>query len=438
MVSRPVDVGGLGFGLKWDMGWMHDTLQYMSQGPDHRTYQHDTLTFRDALRVQRELRAAALARRGRARQGLAARQDARRRVAAVREPAAAVRVSVRAARQEAAVHGRRARAVDASGTTTPGSTGTCSRTTAHEGVRRVVADLAALYRDRSELHELDAAPEGFEWIDASDRRLERPVVPAPGPVGPPGAVRRELHARARDSGYGIGVPVGGRWNELLNTDAAIYGGSGVGNYAAASRPRTSPMHGRAQLARARRCRRSPASSSRPGTRATSMRLWPGAPVSRSAPRGTGRASNFALFSEHATAVELCLFGGRRARARDSAGSRSASAPTSSGTSTFPTSGPGRATATACTARTRRTRGIGSTRTSCCSTRTRRRSPARSTGPTRVYGYAIGDPDEDLSFDERDSAPQRAEVGRRRHGVHVGRRPAARGPRGTARSSTRST
>ena len=75
---------------------------------------------RAALRVQRALRAAAQPRRGRARQGLAAQQDARRRVAALRQPARAVRLDVGLPRRPAAVHGRRARAVDASGTRTTG------------------------------------------------------------------------------------------------------------------------------------------------------------------------------------------------------------------------------------------------------------------------------------------------------------------------------
>ena len=79
-----------------------------------------------ALRVRRELHAAALARRGRARQGLAARQDAGRRLAEVRQPAPAVRLHVRPARQEAALHGRRVRAVERVEPTSRASTGTCS------------------------------------------------------------------------------------------------------------------------------------------------------------------------------------------------------------------------------------------------------------------------------------------------------------------------
>ena len=96
---------------------------------------HNDLTFRHALRLQRELRPAALARRSRARQRLAARQDARRRLAEIRQPPRALRLHVRAAGQEAALHGRRVRPVAASGTTTRAWTGTCSSTPPHQGMR---------------------------------------------------------------------------------------------------------------------------------------------------------------------------------------------------------------------------------------------------------------------------------------------------------------
>ena len=108
-VSRPTYLGGLGFGFKWNMGWMHDTLGYFQQDPVHRRYHHHELTFSLHLRLQRELHPAALPRRGRARQGLAARQDAGRPLAAARQPARAVRLHVGPPGQEAAVHGLRVR-----------------------------------------------------------------------------------------------------------------------------------------------------------------------------------------------------------------------------------------------------------------------------------------------------------------------------------------
>jgi 1,4-alpha-glucan branching enzyme len=104
-VTRPVHLGGLGFTYKWNMGWMHDMLDYAMQDPIHRKWHLAD------VRLQRELRAAVLARRGRPRQGIAHREASRRRVAAARHAARTLRIHVRAPRQEAALHGRRARAV---------------------------------------------------------------------------------------------------------------------------------------------------------------------------------------------------------------------------------------------------------------------------------------------------------------------------------------
>ena len=71
MVSRPIYVGGLGFGMKWDMGWMHDTLEYFSKDPIHRRFHHNRADLSPDLRIQREFRPASVPRRSRPRQGLA-------------------------------------------------------------------------------------------------------------------------------------------------------------------------------------------------------------------------------------------------------------------------------------------------------------------------------------------------------------------------------
>ena len=72
MVSRPIHIGGLGFGYKWDMGWMNDTLRYFKHDPVYRKYHHNLLTFRGDVSVLGKLRPAAVARRGGSSEGIAA------------------------------------------------------------------------------------------------------------------------------------------------------------------------------------------------------------------------------------------------------------------------------------------------------------------------------------------------------------------------------
>ena len=105
MVSRPIYVGGLGFGLKWDMGWMHDTLKYMSIDPVFRKYHHNTLTFRMLYAFQENFLLPLSHDEVVYGKGSLLDQNARGRLAEVRQSQAALRVHVRPARQEAALYG---------------------------------------------------------------------------------------------------------------------------------------------------------------------------------------------------------------------------------------------------------------------------------------------------------------------------------------------
>ena len=183
------------------------------------------------LRVHRALRAAAVARRGRPRQGLADRQDARRRVAALRQPAAAVRDDVGAARQEAAVHGRRAGDVPRSGTTRRRSTGASTTRRGTPACGCGSPPSTTLYRDRAGAVARRHRP-GRVPVDHRRRRHPQRVRLAahrPDGRGAAGAGRGQRHARPCTTATASACPRVAAGSELLNSDAEIYGGSGKGN-----------------------------------------------------------------------------------------------------------------------------------------------------------------------------------------------------------------
>ncbi len=106
-VSRPVYAGGLGFGFKWNMGWMHDTLEFMSQDPVHRRWHYDRMTFGLLYAFSENFHPPAVARRSRAWEEVHRVEDAGRRMAALCQPARLLRLHVGPPRQEVAVHGQR-------------------------------------------------------------------------------------------------------------------------------------------------------------------------------------------------------------------------------------------------------------------------------------------------------------------------------------------
>ncbi|MGL6097795.1 MAG: 1,4-alpha-glucan branching protein GlgB [Fimbriiglobus sp.] len=227
MVSRPTYVGGLGFGYKWDMGWMHDTLKYMQQDPIHRKYHHNDLTFR-MLYAFTENYVLPLSHdevvHGKGSLIGKMSGDDWQKFANLRvmfaymfaQPGKKLlfmgdEIGQRAEwRHDTSVEWE------------------VVRYDSHKGVQRCVADLNALYKSEPALHELDCDPAGFEWVDASDvgasvysfvrkgRGSDRVLcvfnyTPVPRP------------------GYRVGVPGPGYWKEIFNSDAEHYWGSNVGN-----------------------------------------------------------------------------------------------------------------------------------------------------------------------------------------------------------------
>jgi 1,4-alpha-glucan branching enzyme len=228
MVSRPTYLGGLGFGFKWDMGWMHDTLQYLQKDPIYRTYNHDTITFR-MIYAFTENYVLPLSHDevvyGKGSLLTKMPGDEWQRYANLRllfayqfaQPGKKLLFMGGELAQwgEWSHEGQ----LDWSLLEEP----------RHEGIRRLVADIAALYRDRPELHELDSEPEGYEWIDASDRAASVLSFLRKDREGRPLLFVANFTPVPRHR-YRIGVPIGGRLREVLNTDAEVYGGSGQGNF----------------------------------------------------------------------------------------------------------------------------------------------------------------------------------------------------------------
>ncbi|MBF0269758.1 MAG: 1,4-alpha-glucan branching protein GlgB [Alphaproteobacteria bacterium] len=228
MVSRPTWLGGLGFGLKWNMGWMHDTLRFMSKDPVHRRYHHDDLTF-GLLYAWHENFILPLSHdevvHGKG--SILSRMpgDRWQRFASLRayygfmygQPGKKLLFMGCEFGQENEWNYQTSLDWHLMGDTM------------HEGARRCVADLNHLYRDTPALHELDCDPAGFSWIDCNDRdnsviswlrksKGEQDVVLLVSNFTP---VLRH--------GYRVGVPRAGFWQEILNTDSAYYGGSDAGN-----------------------------------------------------------------------------------------------------------------------------------------------------------------------------------------------------------------
>jgi 1,4-alpha-glucan branching enzyme len=227
-VSRPTDVGGLGFGLKWDMGWMHDMLEYMKRDPIHRSYHHDELTFRQVyawhenfvLPLSHDEVVHGKGSLLRKMPGDRWQQLANLRLLFGYQYA-------QSGKKLLFMGGEIAQPWewDHDGSVDWG----LLRYEEHEGVRRWVADVNRVYRDVAAMHAFDVDPRGFEWIDggnasqsvvAFQRRGvgQRDVVVFVGNFTP------TTHDRFR-----LGVPFGGRWREILNSDAGRYMGSGVVN-----------------------------------------------------------------------------------------------------------------------------------------------------------------------------------------------------------------
>jgi 1,4-alpha-glucan branching enzyme len=228
-VSRPVHAGGLGFGMKWNMGWMNDTLAYMHEDPVHRRYHHQRLTF-GQLYAYTENFVLPLSHdevvHGKGSLIGQMPGDAWQQFANLRllfgymwaHPGKKLlfmggefgqrREWAHESSLEWHVLGMDAR---------------------HEGVQRWVADLNRLLTGEPALHARDFTKDGFRWVQRGDWEQSVLAFLREGGEGvPPVLVVCNFTPVPRHN-YRVGVPRGGYWRELLNGDAPVYGGGGVGN-----------------------------------------------------------------------------------------------------------------------------------------------------------------------------------------------------------------
>ena len=226
-VSAPVDKGGLGFGFKWNMGFMNDTLRYMSRNPIHRRYHHHDMTFAALYAFSENFilplshdevvhgKGTLLAKMGgddwqqfaglRAYYGFMWGWPGKKLLFMGQEFAQ---------REE----WNEAKGLDWWLLDAP----------AHDGIRRLVSDLNAMYRELPALHARDNEPEGFQWLIANDQANSVFAFARKAGDEDPVVVISNMTPHPREN-YRVPVPLAGNWVERLNTDAGWYGGSNKGN-----------------------------------------------------------------------------------------------------------------------------------------------------------------------------------------------------------------
>ena len=240
-VSKPTSAGGLGFGFKWNMGFMHDTLQYLKREPIHRKHHHTELTF-GLLYAFSENFVLPLSHdevvhgKGSLLNKMAG--DAWQKFASLRAYYAFMwgypGKKLLFMGQEMAPWSEWSEA--------KGLDWHLLDEAPHRGVQSLVRDLNRCYRSHRALHARDCEPEGFQWLVADDR--ENSVfawVRHSGGGEPPVVVVSNFTPIPRQ-GYMLPMPAAGRWREILNTDAADYGGGGMGNLGAVT-AEAEPLHG---------------------------------------------------------------------------------------------------------------------------------------------------------------------------------------------------
>jgi 1,4-alpha-glucan branching enzyme len=242
MVARPNYVGGLGFGLKWDMGWMHDTLKYFGLDPIHRKFHHNALTFRQLYAFHENFvlplshdevvhgKGSLLARMPGAGQDEFASLRLLLGYMYAQPGKKLLFMGAELAQRKEWNH-------DAS------LDWHLAEAESHAGVMRFVADLNRIYRDEPALHELDCQPSGFEWVDCNDSEQSLLSLLRRGRSTDDLVLVVLNFTPVPRTNYRVGVPRAEAWYEILNSDAATYWGRGWGNFGAVEATPV-PAHGR--------------------------------------------------------------------------------------------------------------------------------------------------------------------------------------------------
>jgi 1,4-alpha-glucan branching enzyme len=229
MVSRPTYLGGLGFGLKWDMGWMHDTLHYMGRDPVHRRFHHNEILFRMLYAFTENFILP-----------LSHDEVVHGKGSLLNKmPGDEWQKFANLRLLLGYMFGQPGKKLLFMGT----ELGLWSEWdhdrsldwhllgfSMHKGLQKWVADLNRVYRSESGLHEYDCNGAGWEWIDCNDSEGSTLSFLRRGPKPGSCLVIVCNFTPVLRLNYQVGVPQGGFWRELLNSDAHDYGGSGCGNF----------------------------------------------------------------------------------------------------------------------------------------------------------------------------------------------------------------
>jgi 1,4-alpha-glucan branching enzyme len=242
MVSRPTYTGGLGFGLKWNMGWMHDMLEYMTKDPIYRSYHHNQLTFSLMYAFSENFI-------------LPLSHDEvvyGKRSLLARMPGDEWQQFANLRLLYGYQFGHPGKKLLFMGGEF-GQWNEWNHDTSldwhllghplHAGLRRWVRDLNTFYRGQRSLYEEDIELSGFEWVDCNDN--QRSVVSFIRRAKDPADLTLLAFnfTPIPQPNYRVGVPGGGFWRECLNSDATLYGGSGQGNIGGVESAPL-PLHGR--------------------------------------------------------------------------------------------------------------------------------------------------------------------------------------------------